>query len=159
VVLCAHYDHLGIGVPVNGDAIYNGCVDNASGVSALLHAAEVLARSNSKPRRSVYFLTPTAEEGGLRGSEYFAQPPPIPAAKLAAVVNMDSVSVRGRTRDFTFLGADRSTLHDVVDEIARAEGLVVEADQHPEQGSYYRSDHFSLARVGVPGMSMKPGSQ
>jgi Zn-dependent M28 family amino/carboxypeptidase len=159
VVICAHYDHLGIGVPVNGDAIYNGCVDNASGVSALLHAAEALAKSKSKPRRSIYFLTPTGEEGGLRGSEFFAQHPPIPAAKLAAVVNMDSVSVRGRTRDFTFLGADRSSLREVVDGIAATEGLTVVGDEHPEQGSYYRSDHFSLARVGVPGMSMKPGSQ
>ncbi|MBI1851277.1 MAG: M20/M25/M40 family metallo-hydrolase [Planctomycetes bacterium] len=159
VVICAHYDHLGIGVPVDGDAIYNGCVDNASGVSAMLHAAEALAKSPTKPRRSIIFLAPTAEEGGLRGSEYFARHPPIPAERIACVVNMDSVSVHGRTRDFTFMGAERSTLHETTDAVAREFGIRVVPDEHPEQGSYYRSDHFSLARVGVPGVSLHPGSE
>ncbi len=158
VIICAHYDHLGIGIPVDGDAIYNGCVDNASGVSALLQAGHDLVRAKSRPRRSILFLAVTAEEGGLRGSQYFARHPTVPADRIAAVVNMDAVSVHGRTRDVTFLGADRSTLRQVTERIGREMGLSIVPDEHPEQGSFYRSDHFSFAKVGIPALSIEPGS-
>ena len=157
VVYSAHYDHLGRGNPEDGDDIYNGAQDNASGVATLLETARLFTLFPRAPRRSVLFIACAAEEGGLRGSEYYATHPIIPTHLTAANINMDGTPVWGRPADFTFLGADRSTLRDVVDEASRALGFKVVADQHPEQGSFYRSDQFNFAKVGIPAFSLDPG--
>lgn len=160
VVYSAHWDHLGLGEPnKKGDNIYNGAVDNASGVAAVMAIAQALTRlpPNEKPRRSILFLFPTAEEQGLFGAEWYTRNPVVPLKKTAANVNLDSMNILGETRDFVPLGAERSTLRAVVEAVARERGLVVAPDQRPEQGSFYRSDHFPFARVGVPSISLKEG--
>ncbi|MFN2453850.1 MAG: M28 family peptidase [Pyrinomonadaceae bacterium] len=161
VVFSAHWDHLGIGAPnAKGDRIYNGAVDNASGCAAVLAIAEAITKlpANQRPRRSVLFLFPTAEEQGLLGAEWYARHPIVPLAKTAADVNLDSMNILGLTNDFEPLGADRSTLKMVVDEVARERGLKVSPDARPEQGSFYRSDHFPFAKVGVPSINLEAGS-
>ncbi len=160
VVYSAHWDHLGIGEPnKKGDNIYNGAVDNASGVASVLAIAEALTRlsANEKPRRSSLFLFPTAEEQGLFGAEWYARNPLVPLSKTAANVNLDSMNILGQTRDFVPLGAERSTLRAVVEAVARERGLTITPDPRPEQGSFYRSDHFPFAKVGVPSISLKEG--
>jgi len=160
VVYSAHWDHLGIGEPnKKGDNIYNGAVDNASGVASVLGIAQALTRlpANEKPRRSILFLFPTAEEQGLLGAEWYAKHPLVPLKKTAANVNLDSMNILGPTRDFVPLGADRSTLSVVVEAVARERGMTVAPDPRPEQGSFYRSDHFPFAKAGVPSISLKEG--
>src|SRR5256714_2591499 len=160
VVFSAHWDHLGVGAPdKTGDKIYNGAVDNASGVASVLGIAEALTRlpENEKPRRSILFLFPTAEEQGLLGAEWYSRHPLVPLNKTAANVNLDSMNVLGLTRDFVPLGAERSTLKAVVEAVARERGMSVKPDPRPEQGSFYRSDHFPFAKVGVPSISLKEG--
>jgi Zn-dependent M28 family amino/carboxypeptidase len=160
VVYSAHWDHLGIGPPdKTGDTIYNGAVDNASGVASILGIAEALSKlpGAQRPRRSSLFLFPTAEEQGLLGAEWYAKHPLVPLEKTAADVNLDSMNVLGTTRDFIPLGAERSTLQAVVEAVARERGMRVSPDTRPEQGSFYRSDHFPFARVGVPSISLKEG--
>ncbi|HSB28138.1 MAG TPA: M28 family peptidase [Pyrinomonadaceae bacterium] len=161
VVYSAHWDHLGVGgADKNGDTIYNGALDNASGVACVLAIADVLAKlpPAQRPKRSSLFLFPTAEEQGLLGAEWYSQHPVVPLAKTAANVNLDSMNVLGVTRDFIPLGAERSTLKQVVDVVAREKGLTVSPDARPEQGSFYRSDHFPFAKVGVPSISLKEGN-
>ncbi|HEY6122279.1 MAG TPA: M28 family peptidase [Pyrinomonadaceae bacterium] len=161
VVYSAHWDHLGIGAPdKSGDRIYNGAVDNASGVASVIAIAESLTKlpAAQKPRRSILFLFPTAEEQGLLGAEWYSRHPLVPLNKTAANVNLDSMNVLGPTTDFIPLGADRSTLKAVVDAIARERGMKVSPDARPEQGSFYRSDHFPFAKVGVPSISLKEGN-
>ena len=161
VVYSAHWDHLGIGAPnKNGDTIYNGALDNASGVACVLAIAETLAKLSpaQRPRRSSLFLFPTGEEQGLLGAEWYSQHPVVPLAKTAANVNLDSMNVLGVTRDFIPLGAERSSLKAVVEAVAREKGLRVSTDSRPEQGSFYRSDHFPFAKVGVPSISLKEGN-
>src|SRR5438128_9644529 len=153
VVYSAHWDHFGIGAPdKTGDTIYNGAVDNASGCAAVLAIAEALAKlpAAQRPRRSILFLFTTAEEQGLLGSEWYSRHPLVPLDKTAADVNLDSMNVLGVTRDFIPLGAERSTLKDVVEAVAHERGMSVSPDARPEQGSFYRSDHFPFAKVGVP---------
>jgi Zn-dependent M28 family amino/carboxypeptidase len=160
VVFSAHWDHLGIGAPdKNGDKIYNGAVDNASGVASILAIAEALTKlpMNERPRRSILFLFPTAEEQGLLGAEWYSKHPLVPLNKTAANVNLDSMNVLGPTSDFVPLGANRSTLQTIVEAVARDRGLTVSPDPRPEQGSFYRSDHFPFAKVGVPSISLKEG--
>ena len=159
VVYSAHWDHLGVGAPnKNGDTIYNGAVDNASGVAVVLAIAETIAQMPQRPKRSSMFLFPTAEEQGLLGAEWFAKHPVVPIEKIAANVNLDSMNVLGPTQDFIPLGAERSSLKAVVETVARNMGLRVSADARPEQGSFYRSDHFPFAKVGVPSISLKEGN-
>ena len=161
VVFSAHWDHLGIGEPnKQGDRIYNGAVDNASGVAAVLGIAQAFTKlpAGERPRRSVLFLFPTAEEQGLLGAEWYATHPLVPLNKTAANINLDSMNILGRTRDFVPLGAERSSLRAVVEAVAREQGLTVVPDPRPEQGSFYRSDHFPFARVGVPSISLKEGN-
>ena len=160
VVYSAHWDHLGVGAPdKTGDTIYNGAVDNASGVASVLAIAEALSKlpSAERPRRSSLFLFPTAEEQGLLGAEWYSKHPLVPVEKTAADVNLDSMNVLGTTRDFIPLGAERSTLKAVVEAVARERGMRVSPDVRPEQGSFYRSDHFPFAKVGVPSISLKEG--
>lgn len=160
VVFSAHWDHFGIGAPdKRGHNIYNGAVDNASGVASVLEIARVLANlpAAEKPRRSILFLIPTAEEQGLLGSEWYTKHPLVPPSKTAADINLDSMNIFGLTRDFVPLGAERSSLKAVAEAVARERGMRVSPDPRPEQGSFYRSDHFPFAKVGVPSISLKQG--
>lgn len=161
VVYSAHWDHLGVGAPdKTGDTIYNGAVDNASGDASVLAIAEALSKlpPAQRPRRSSLFLFTTAEEQGLLGSEWYSKHPLVPVKKTAANVNLDSMNVLGVTQDFIPLGAERSTLKAVVEAVARERGMQVSPDARPEQGSFYRSDHFPFAKVGVPSISLKEGN-
>ena len=160
VVFSAHWDHLGIGAPdKTGDTIYNGALDNATGVASILEIARVLSNLPiaERPRRSILFLIPTAEEQGLIGAEWYSQHPLVPINKTAANINLDSMNILGPTHDFVPLGAERSSLKAVVEAIARERGLRISPDPRPEQGSFYRSDHFPFAKVGVPSISLKEG--
>ena len=157
VVFTAHYDHLGKGAPEDGDDIYNGAHDNASGVATMLEVARAFTRLPRPPRRSLVFIACAAEEGGLRGSEYYAAHPVVPARLTAANINLDGMPVWGQPRDFTFLGAERSTLGQEVQAASRALAFRVVPDPHPEQGSFYRSDQFNFAKVGIPAFSLDPG--
>ena len=158
VIFTAHWDHLGIGTPVNGDAIYNGAVDNATGCGILMELARAWAEQPKKPRRSALFLAVTAEESGLRGSEYYAAHPEIPAGKTALDINYDALFPFGRTRDVVVNGAERTTAWPVVEAAAKRMHLTIEPDPRPEQGTYYRSDHFSFAHVGTPAFSVEEGT-
>src|SRR5689334_17484573 len=160
VVYSAHWDHLGVGAPdKQGDTIYNGALDNASGVAVVLGIADTIANMPlaQRPQRSSLFLFPTAEEQGLLGAEWYAAHPVVPLNKTAANVNLDSMNVLGPTQDFIPLGAERSSLKGVVEAVAREMNLRVSPDARPEQGSFYRSDHFPFAKVGVPSISLKEG--
>ncbi len=157
VVYTAHYDHLGRGNPEGDDDIYNGAADNASGVATMLEAARAFTLLPAAPRRSLLFIACGAEEGGLRGSEYYVRHPTVPPGRIAANINLDGMPVRGEPRDFTLLGADRSSLAAVVQEAARVLKFTPTADAHPEQGFFYRSDQFNFARAGVPAFSLEAG--
>ncbi len=157
VVYTAHWDHLGVGAAVNGDRIYNGAVDNATGVAGLLELARAFRDVKPGPRRSILFLSVTAEEKGVLGSEYYAEHPLYPLAKTVAEINMDALNVLGRTRDIEVIGFGMSTLDDLVEQVADEQGRVVKPDSEPEKGYYYRSDHFNFAKVGVPALDMDSG--
>ncbi len=159
VLIGGHYDHFGIGAPVNGDSIYNGAEDNASGTAGVLTAAEGFVRSGVHPSRSIVFVGFAAEESGLLGSQALATHPPFPLRDMAAILNLDILNLYGRTRDFSALGLEQSSLGRVVSQAAAAEGLRVTSNQEALlRGGYFRSDHFSLARAGVPGTSLESGS-
>jgi Zn-dependent M28 family amino/carboxypeptidase len=158
VVYSAHWDHLGIGEAVKGDSIYNGAVDNATGTAMLIEMGRAWASMEPKPLRSAYFVAVTAEESGLLGSEYFAAHPPIPAARLAANVNFDSFSPFGRVRDVFMTGYDRTSFAAVAEAAAKRHGLTVKPAPGLQSGAYFRSDHYSFARVGVPAFSVNMGS-
>lgn len=160
VIYTAHWDHLGIGeAGARGDRIYHGAYDNASGVATVLGIADVIAKlpKERRPKRSVLFLFPTAEEQGLLGAEYYSQRPLVPLSKTAANINIDGVNSFGKTSDFSALGAERSTLGRAVDEAARERRLTLRPDTRPEQGYFFRSDHFPFAKVGVPSISLRRG--
>ena len=160
VVFSAHWDHLGIGEPdKNGDRIYNGAYDNASGVAAILAIGEVLAKMprTVRPKRSIVIFSPTAEEQGLLGAEYYSKHPVFPLSMTAADINIDGVNFFGKVSDVVPLGADRSTLLDVIRSAAQERSMTVKPDGHPEQGFFYRSDHFPFAKVGVPSVNFQHG--
>jgi Zn-dependent M28 family amino/carboxypeptidase len=159
VVYTAHWDHLGVGQAVSGDTIYNGAIDNATGCAIVLELARVWAAMPQKPRRSAMFLFVTAEEGGLRGSEFYARNPLVPHRKTAVNLNYDAIYPFGQTADIVVAGAERTTLWPVVQGVARRMNLKISPDPRPEQGSYYRSDHFSMARAGIPAFSVRSGSE
>ena len=158
VVYSAHWDHLGIRPDQPGDNIYNGAVDNATGVAGILAIANAYAALNTKPRRSILFIATTAEEQGLLGAEYYARHPLVPLAKTVADINLDSMNVLGLTTDITPLGASRSTLGKFIEAVASENQVTVSPDARPEQGLFYRSDHFPFAKVGVPSVNFEPGS-
>jgi Zn-dependent M28 family amino/carboxypeptidase len=158
VVFSAHWDHLGIGEAKNGDAIHNGAVDNGSGCGMLLETARAWAALPQKPRRSAIFLAVSAEEQGLLGSLYYGEHPSVPAGKTALNVNLDGFRPSGRTKDVTVNGSERLTIYPIVQEAARRFGFSIVPDAEPEAGHFYRSDHFSLARVGIPSFSIEQGS-
>jgi Zn-dependent M28 family amino/carboxypeptidase len=158
VLIGGHYDHLGVRAPVDGDSIYNGAEDNASGTAAVLAAAEAFVRSGVQPQRSVLFMGFGAEESGLLGSQAFATRPTLLLRNLAGVLNMDVMNMYGRTHDISALGVDQSSLGEVFTTAAAAEGLRVTVDSGSLiRGSFFRSDHFSLAKVGVPALSLESG--
>jgi Zn-dependent M28 family amino/carboxypeptidase len=157
VAYSAHWDHLGIGPVVNGDSIYNGAADNASGVATVLTIAHAAAEG-VKPRRSQLFVFVTAEESGLLGSAYFGEHPTVPASKIVAALNLDVVPLIGRFRDLNVMGDNKSSLGPSIAQLVKAEGIRLSPDAHPEQGHFYRSDHFSFAKVGIPSVSIGAGT-
>jgi Zn-dependent M28 family amino/carboxypeptidase len=157
ILYTAHWDHLGVGFEVDGDKIYNGAADNATGCGVLLEMARAFAALEPKPPRTVIFAAVSAEEGGLRGSEYYAQHPAVPTGRTAIDLNYDGLLPLGRIQSVALLGYERTTVKPLVEEVARELGLEIEPDSHPGQGYYYRSDHFSLAKAGIPAFSLKLG--
>jgi len=157
VIYTAHWDHFGIGPEVNGDKIYHGALDNASGTAALLEMARAYKALATPPRRSILFLSVTGEEQGLLGSEYYAEHPLYPLARTAVDINMDGMNVHGLTRDIVQIGRVVSTLDDVIDAVAKEQGRIVKSDPEPEKGFYYRSDHFEFAKNGVPAFDPDEG--
>jgi Zn-dependent M28 family amino/carboxypeptidase len=149
VLYTAHWDHLGRCDAVDGDDICNGAVDNASGIAGLIALAQANAKAGPA-KRSIGFLAVTAEESGLLGSRYYAEHPVFPLAQTVGGVNMDSLNVAGRARDFVLTGAGKSQIEDLVKPIVAAEGRTISPEPSPEKGLYYRSDHFSFAKLGVP---------
>jgi Zn-dependent M28 family amino/carboxypeptidase len=159
VVYSAHHDHLGIRKPdATGDKIYNGALDNASGCAQVLAIARAFKALPTPPRRSVLFLFVAGEEQGLLGSLYYATHPSVPAGKIAADINYDGGDIWGKTRDVTYVGKGKTTLDPLVDEFAARQGRVVKPDQFPDRGAFYRSDQFSFAKVGVPGLYLHTGT-
>jgi len=157
VVYTAHWDHLGVGDPVNGDKIYNGALDNASGVSSLLEIARAFTQVQPAPKRSILFVMVTAEEQGLLGSQYYSVTPVYPLAKTLANINMDGVNQWGRTKDITVVGLGASDLDDYLRDAAGEQGRTLRPDPEPEKGFYYRSDHFNFAKQGVPALYTDSG--
>lgn len=157
VIYTAHWDHLGVGEPVNGDRIYNGAVDNAVGTAGILEIARAYAKLPVPPKRSILFLAVTAEEQGLLGSAYYTVDPIYPLAKTAAAINLDTLNVHGRTKDLTLVGYGASDLDDYGREAAGEQGRVIRPDAEPEKGFYYRSDHFNFAKQGVPALDPDEG--
>jgi Zn-dependent M28 family amino/carboxypeptidase len=157
VMYTAHYDHLGIRPDMAGDNIYNGAMDNASGCGILLELARVFAQSPQKPRRSIFFASVTAEEQGLLGSEYLGKHPPIPAGKISLDLNYDDIRPQGAPEEVEVSGAERTTFYPSVQGTAEDFRFRIRPDAHPDAGHYYRSDHFSLARVGIPAFSINQG--
>jgi Zn-dependent M28 family amino/carboxypeptidase len=160
VLYTAHHDHLGVkSDPGGGKVIYNGALDNASGVAQLLAIAEAFAALPERPARTILFAAVGAEEQGLLGSTYLAAHPPVPPGRLAADINMDGMNIWGRTRDVAVVGLGKSSLDEWIGLLAEAQGRTVVPEAFPEKGAYYRSDHFSFARVGVPGAYLDAGTE
>ncbi len=157
VMYTAHYDHLGIRPDMPGDNIYNGANDNATGCGILLELAHVFSQAAQKPRRSILFASVTAEEQGLLGSEYLAQHLPVPAGKIALDLNYDDVPPLGAPEEVEVAGSERTTFYPSVQALAKEFRLAIRPEKRPEAGHYYRSDHFSLAHVGIPAFSINEG--
>lgn len=157
IIYSAHWDHLGIGEPINGDSVYNGAVDNATGTAALLQLAEAFKKAKQQPERSIMFLAVTAEEQGLLGSEYYATNPLVPVTKTVANINIDAMQAFGKTKDIIAVGFGQSELEDYLVEAAKKQGRVVVKDSNPSAGFYFRSDHFNFAKVGIPALYTETG--
>ena len=159
LIYSAHWDHLGRDLKLKGDQIYNGAADNAAGVAVLLELAQAYKAlpAAQQPKRSVLFLSITAEEKGLLGSRYYAQNPLYPLTQTVADINMDGANQFGPTRDMETVGYGASTIDDVGLAVARAQSREMKPESHPERGGYYRSDHFEFAKVGVPSYYPKSG--
>ncbi len=157
VLYTAHFDHLGIQPGVPGDNIYNGAIDNATGCAVLMELARAYAVAPQGPKRSIIFASVTGEEQGLLGSEYLAQHPPVPAADITLALNFDGVAPYGIPEEVEVAGAERTTFYPEVETTARNFSLHITPDSNPGAGFYYRSDHFSLARVGIPAFSVNEG--
>ncbi|MGO9864723.1 MAG: M28 family peptidase [Terriglobales bacterium] len=157
VMYTAHYDHLGIRRDMPGDNIYNGAMDNATGCGIVMEIARAYAEAKQKPARSVYFVSVTAEEQGLLGSEYLGKHPPIAAGKMSLDLNYDDLMPLGAPEDVEVSGAERTTFYPAVQAMAEEFRFQIRPDSRPEAGHYYRSDHFSLARAGIPAFSISEG--
>jgi len=152
VLYMAHWDHLGKHEGQEGDNIYNGAVDNATGVAGILEIADAMAHQATPPERSVVFLAVTLEESGLLGSQYYVNHPSFPLDKIAGVINIDAMSVSGRTRDMTVTGFGSSQLEDILKPLADAQKRTLRAETSVQSGFYFRSDHFNFAKAGVPAL-------
>ena len=164
VIYSAHWDHFGIRDPQPGDAkdadrIFNGAYDNASGCAGVLEIAKAFAKATQKPARSIYFAFVTAEESGLLGSAFLAANPPLPIDKVAANINIDGVNYLGATKDMVQLGSERSTIGPMIEAILKERSRTLTGDTHPERGYFFRSDHFSFAKLGVPAISLSEPRQ
>jgi Zn-dependent M28 family amino/carboxypeptidase len=159
IIYTAHWDHLGTDETKEGDQIYNGAHDNATGTAAILAMAEAFSKLNENPKRSVSMLVVTAEEQGLLGSKYYAENPVIPLDKTVANINMDAMNVLGRTKDVAVIGMGKSELETYLDKAVKRQGRVLTQEDTPQAGYYYRSDHFSFAKLGVPALYAKGGSE
>jgi Zn-dependent M28 family amino/carboxypeptidase len=158
LVVTAHWDHLGVGKPdATGDSIYNGAIDNASGTASLLEFAKAFKSLQNPPERTVVFLAVTGEEQGLLGSDYYAKHPVYPLAKTIANLNVDEINWYGKTKDIIVVGKGQNELEDILKEEAEKRGRYIAYDNSPQAGHYYRSDHFSLAKVGVPALAQGMG--
>tara|TARA_B110000971_G_scaffold102598_1_gene105479 strand:- start:2445 stop:4139 length:1695 start_codon:yes stop_codon:yes gene_type:complete len=159
IVYTAHHDHLGIGVATSPgeDVIYNGALDNATGVASVLAISKAFTQLPNAPKRSVLFAFVGAEEQGLLGSKYLAQHPPVAPGKIAAAINMDGAQINGRSLDISYVGFGRSTVDQAAQKAADLQGRVIKGDQDPSKGYFYRSDHFSLAKIGVPSLNFEGG--
>jgi Zn-dependent M28 family amino/carboxypeptidase len=155
-VYSAHWDHLGIGPPVNGDSIYNGAADNASGTAAVLGIARAAAKL-APTRRTQLFVFVTAEESGLLGSAWFATHPTVPVNQIVADLNLDVVPLDGKMKDYVVIGSNKSSLGTMFAHLLQTKGMSLVPDPHPEAGHFYRSDHFSFAKAGVPAISIGAG--
>jgi Zn-dependent M28 family amino/carboxypeptidase len=158
VIYTAHYDHLGIHPNEPGDNIYNGAADNATGCGILLELARVIAAAQEKPKRSILFAAVTAEEQNLLGSKYLGQNPPVPAGNISLNLNYDDVQPFGDPQEVVVSGAERTSIYHLVEQVAKDFELAIKPDDLPQAGRYYRSDHFSMARVGVPAFSVNQGT-
>jgi Zn-dependent M28 family amino/carboxypeptidase len=164
VLYTSHYDHFGMrearaGEPADADRIFNGALDNASGVAGTLEVAQSFARAGARPARSIYIVFTTAEESGRLGAEFFAAAPVLPADRWAANINIDGLNVHGPARDIVLLGAERSSLGQMAEELAARHGRVVGPDPEPQRGYFFRSDHFPLAKLGIPALSISDSTQ
>ena len=159
LVLTAHYDHLGITKPIDGDSVNNGAEDNAAGVSAVLKSMKAYKSIQSDLKRSVLAVVVGAEEVGLLGSQYWAENPTVHPGKVTGNINLDGMNVYGETNDLVIIGYGRNTLADKVVEVAEEQGRTVKPDANPEQGIFYRSDHFNMAKVGIPAIFPNPGNE
>jgi Zn-dependent M28 family amino/carboxypeptidase len=158
-VFTAHYDHLGITQPVKGDSINNGALDNAAGVSAVLNMARGYKELQPQLKRSLLFLFVGAEEVGLLGSKYWAANPTVHPGKVTANINLDGMNVYGKTKDIVLVGYGRNSVSDVIEEVAGERGVEVKPDPHPDRGYFYRSDHFPLAKQGIPAIFPNAGTE
>ncbi len=157
VIYTAHWDHIGRNSKLDGDQIFNGAKDNASGTAGLLELAEAFIKLKPAPRRTVLFLAVTAEEKGLLGAKYYATHPLYPVERTLANINMDSINVWGKTRDIEIVGFGQNDLEDALTHYAASRGRTARPDAQPEKGSYFRSDHFEFAKVGVPALNAGSG--
>lgn len=148
----AHWDHFGIDPSLEGDQIFNGALDNATGTAALIELAEAFLKLGTPPARSIAFMAVTAEEQGLLGSHYYATHPIFPKTKTVAAINMDALNIYGKMKDITVIGYGQSELDEYVEAAAAEQGRIVRPDPEPERGSFYRSDHFSFAKQGIPAL-------
>lgn len=157
IIYCAHWDHFGVSSTFEGDSIFNGAVDNATGTAALLEIAEAFAGLPGRQDRSILFLSVTCEEQGLLGSDYYANNPLFPLEKTVAVINMDALNIFGRTRDMIISGYGYNQLDDYAIAVLDKYGRYASPDPAPEKGGFFRSDHFSFAKVGIPSMNLSAG--
>lgn len=158
IIYTAHWDHLGIGEAVEGDSIYNGAIDNATGVAALFEIAKALQNAEVKPERTILFLAVTAEEQGLLGSEYYASHPVYPLSKTVANINIDALGAGGLTHDISIVGRGQSELDDYAEEFINAQNRKIAPESNTSAGYFFRSDHFNFAKVGVPALYAGSGS-
>jgi Zn-dependent M28 family amino/carboxypeptidase len=161
VIYSAHWDHLGVGEPdKNGDKIYNGAMDNASGCASIIAIAEAISKmpKNQQPKRSQVYFFPTAEEQGLLGAEWYAKHPIFPVEKTAANINHDGANFYGLTTDYGALGAERSSLEKIINRVLKERSMTFSPDERPEQGYFFRSDHFPFAKVGIPSLNVRSGT-
>jgi Zn-dependent M28 family amino/carboxypeptidase len=158
VIYMSHWDHFGLNPALQGDQIFNGALDNATGTAALIELAEGFQKLKRLPQRSIVFLAVTGEEQGLIGSEYYATHPIFPAAKTVGVINMDALNIYGPMKDITVVGYGLSELDGYIEAAAKEEGRTVSPDPTPEKGSYFRSDHFPFAKEGIPAIYPSGGS-